>query len=80
MDRPHAEYAGDATSIGEAVSRFEADGHTGQLAAREGARVICFSCHEESAAAEVNLVALIRTEGASDPADMVAVAAVICPR
>ena len=72
--------ATDAATLGESVARFEAEGYAGQFAAREGAQVICFTCHEESPAAEVTLQGLIRTEGASDPADMTAVAALICPR
>jgi hypothetical protein len=70
----------DATPLSEAVAGFEAEGFTGQFAAREGATVVCYTCHETVPANEVELVALIRSEGASDPDDMVAVAAVICPR
>ncbi len=75
----HPEYAGDATPLGEAVARFEAEGFTGQFGAREGGQVICFSCHTESPAERVELVGLIRAEGASDPDDMVAIAALVCP-
>lgn len=71
--------ATDATTLGESVQRFEAEGFTGQFAAREGGLVICFSCRAESPAGDVELQGLIRTEGASDPADMTAVAALICP-
>jgi hypothetical protein len=70
----------DATPLGEALARFEAEGFTGQFAAREGATVTCYTCHETVPANEVELVGLIRSEGASDPDDMVAVAAVVCPR
>jgi hypothetical protein len=72
-------YASDATSLGEAMQRFEADGFTGQMAAREGARIICFGCHKESEATTVPLTGLLRVEGASDPDDMVALAALTCP-
>lgn len=72
--------ATDATTMGESLKRFEAEGYDGQFAAREGAQVICFTCREESPAGEVSLQGLIRTEGASDPADMTATAALICPR
>ncbi len=71
--------ATDATTLGESVANFEAEGYTGQFAAREGGMVLCFSCHSESPAHDVELQGLIRTEGASDPADMTAVAALICP-
>jgi hypothetical protein len=72
-------YASDATSLKEALARFEAQGFTGQMAAREGAKVICFSCRSESPAHDFALLGLIRIEGASDPDDMVAVAALTCP-
>jgi hypothetical protein len=66
--------------LGEAVATYEAQGFTGQFAAREGAMVICYTCHEVVPAREVELVGLLRIEGASDPDDMIAVAAVVCPR
>ena len=59
---------------------MEAAGYGGQTAARPGGRIVCFTCRQESDAAEVEVSALERTEGASDPADMLAVAAVTCPR
>ena len=70
--------ATDATPLGEALKRFEAEGFTGQLAAQEGGDVICYSCRATTHASEIELAALIRTEGASDPDDMTAVAAVTC--
>jgi len=73
------EYASDGTTLVEIVRRFDADGWTGQFAAVEGGKVRCFTCHQDSDADEVPLDALQRTEGASDPADMVAVAALTCP-
>jgi len=71
--------ATDATPMGEALKRFEDDGFTAQYAAQEGANVVCYACHTTSPARDVDLTALIRTEGASDPDDMTAVAAVTCP-
>jgi len=71
--------ATDATTLGESISTFEAEGYDGQFAAREGGLVMCFACRTESPAADVALDGLIRTEGASDPADMTAVAALTCP-
>lgn len=71
--------ATDATTLAEALRRFEAEGFTNQFAARDGAQVMCFSCRTESAASDVVLEGLIRTEGASDPDDMTAVAALVCP-
>ena len=74
------EYASDGTTLVEVVRRLEADGYTAQMAAAEGGLIRCFTCHQDSPAADVHLHALRRTEGASDPADMVAVAALVCPR
>ena len=69
---------GDST-LDEVVGQFEAAGHAGQMAARPDARLICFGCRAESAAADVEVVGLRRMEGPSDPADMLAVAALVCP-
>lgn len=69
----------DATTLGEANKKFERDGFGGQFAAVEGAEVICYTCHVRSPAGEVELDDLIRIEGVSDPDDMIAVAAILCP-
>lgn len=73
------EYASDGTTLVEVIRLLEAEGYTGQMAAVEGARIRCFTCREDSEAAGVKLDMLRRTEGASDPDDMVAVAALTCP-
>lgn len=72
--------AADATPVGEIVAELEDAGFTGQMAARPGGTIVCFTCHLESPAAAVGLAVLRRTEGASDPADMLAVAGLVCPR
>ena|SRR2546421_2219372 len=74
------EYASDGTTLVEVVGRFEQDGFTGQFAAQEGGQLLCYSCREPSAPGDVTIARLRRTEGASDPADMVAVVGVTCPR
>lgn len=61
------------------LEQFGRDGFEGQMAAREGGRIICFTCREESPADQFTVEALRRMEGASDPADMLAVTALICP-
>lgn len=71
--------ASDHTTMVDVVSTFEAEGYTGQMAAREGGLVMCYTCRQESPAQDAVLHALRRTEGASDPADMAAVAALDCP-
>ena len=66
-------------TLDELVSTFETEGYRGQVAARPAGFVMCMSCQMESHASELQLDALERMEGASDPADMLAVAAVVCP-
>jgi len=58
---------------------YEADGFTSQFGVRPDGRIVCFSCHFEAAAEDFELVSLARTEGASDPDDMLAIAALKCP-
>ena len=70
----------DAATVGEIMDTLEAAGFGAQMAARPGGMILCFTCHEESRAAEVEMLALGRTEGASDPADMLAVVGLACPR
>ncbi|MDQ3641869.1 MAG: hypothetical protein M3450_10540 [Actinomycetota bacterium] len=74
------EYASDGTTLVEVIRRLEQDGYVGQMAAVEGGMVRCFTCHQDSLASDVHIQLLRRTEGASDPDDMVVVAALICPR
>ncbi len=62
------------------IDGFESSGYRGQLASRQDGRLLCLSCRQESDAGEMGLEAMRRTEGASDPADMLAVAALRCPR
>jgi hypothetical protein len=71
-------YASDARSLSEILAMYEADGFTSQFGTRPGGRIVCFSCHFEAPATEFELVSLSRTEGASDPDDMLAIAALKC--
>jgi hypothetical protein len=72
--------ATDATPLGEVLATYEAAGFTTQLGATDDGQVMCYSCHQPSPPGDIVLDALTRTEGASDPDDMTAVAAVTCPR
>ena len=77
-----AEYASDGTTLVEVVRRFEAQGYTGQFVPVEGASaasVRCVPCGAEVSACDCEFGLLRRTEGASDPDDMVAVAGLTCP-
>jgi hypothetical protein len=73
-------YASDARSLSEVLAMYEGQGFTAQFGTRPGGRIVCFSCHFEAPAEEFQLVSLSRTEGASDPDDMLAVAALKCPQ
>ncbi len=76
---PDAQYARDPSSITAILDQFEDEGFSGQFAVREDGRIACLACGEEHPAASVEMHALRRTEGASDPADMLAVVALCCP-
>ncbi len=64
----------------DVISGYEKQGFTGQFGARPGKQIQCFTCREAFPAGEAAFEALSRLEGASDPADMAAVGAVVCPR
>ena len=72
-------HAPDGRSLAEILAMYEADGFTSQLGTRPGGRIVCFACRFEAPAEEFELVSLARTEGVSDPDDMLAVAALRCP-
>jgi len=81
VDGPDAEGpASDGGSLAEVIAAFEVEGFGGQFAARDGGRLLCYTCRREPAAETVQLYRLRRTEGASDPDDMAAVVALTCPR
>jgi hypothetical protein len=61
------------------IDDLEAAGFTGQFVPREGGRVHCVTCQHGFVAAVFPIDELRRLEGASDPDDMLAVAALSCP-
>lgn len=63
----------------DVVARYERQGFKGQFGARAGGLVFCSSCRQEADARHVSLLALHRLEGASDPSEQMAVAALQCP-
>jgi hypothetical protein len=69
----------DNTTLSEVLARYEQAGFTGQFAARPGGDVHCYACGRDHDPASVELVSLRRLEGASDPDDMLAIAALRCP-
>lgn len=69
----------DETTLTAVLSSYETAGFDAQLAATDDGQVHCYSCGVSADPAQVELHSLRRLEGASDPSDMLAVAAVICP-
>ena len=60
------------------LRQFEAEGFTGQFQVAEGAILRCLTCHENAPARMSDANRMVRLEGASDPADMLAVIPVEC--
>ena len=75
---PSAEATDEAT-LTAVLASYESAGFDAQLAATDEGQVHCYSCGANAAPQQVELHSLRRLEGASDPADMLAVAAVTCP-
>ncbi len=75
-----AETPAHGATLGEILATLEAAGFDAQMAARPGGMIMCLACRQETPAAEFQLQAMRRTEGASDPADMLAVMGLACPR
>src|SRR5687768_7958366 len=69
----------DETTLTAVLASYETAGFDAQLAATDEGQVHCYSCGENFEPSRVELHSLRRLEGASDPADMLAVAAVGCP-
>lgn len=76
---PLAGVARDATSILALVQAFEREGYTAQFAVREGGRVECLACRSLVDPGAAGVDHFRRMEGASDPDDMLALAALTCP-
>ena len=79
MAEPDEYLQGEAQTLRAVLARFESDGYVGQFAAREGGLVHCFTCGQDSAASGADPETIRRLEGASDPADMLAVMPITCP-
>jgi hypothetical protein len=72
--------AQDAQTLTTALHAFESKGYTGQFKVLEFANVQCLTCREAFEGSEASVESLRRLEGASDPADMLAVVAMTCPK
>ena len=70
---------GSEETLQKVLDRYNREGYVGQFGSRPLGQLRCFSCNEDMDPAGVRLHALHRLEGASDPSDEVAVAALECP-
>jgi hypothetical protein len=66
-------------TLRDAILYYESRGYKGQFGAREGGKVVCFTCQTRNDPKRVQLDSLRRVEGSSDPDDMAVVAALRCP-
>ena len=67
-------------TLTEILATLDAAGFSAQMAARPDGMIQCLTCREVSPAADFDMQAMRRTEGASDPDDMLAVVGIVCPR
>lgn len=76
---PDSYLQGEATTLIDVLHQFEASGFGAQFDERDGC-VRCLTCRQSTPPDQVAVRTLRRLEGASDPADALLVAAVVCPR
>ncbi len=77
--RPEEGAPSDNTTLLTELERFRSDGYDGDFLIRSGPVLVCRACDHRIDPTETDLDALRRLEGASDPADMVAILALECP-
>jgi len=70
----------DNTTLTSVIASYESAGFTGQFSATDEGLLHCFSCDATLEPSDAAFDSLRRMEGASDPADMLAVLALTCPR
>ena len=71
--------ARDPRGLVEILAAFEQEGFTCSMTPRAGGTIRCGECGQSPPAGDFALVSFRRTEGASDPGDMSAIAAITCP-
>ena len=69
----------DNTTLTEVLDLYSTGGFAGSFGVTDDGLVECHSCGTISSASFVKMHSLRRLEGASDPDDMLAVAAISCP-
>jgi hypothetical protein len=68
-----------ASTLQEVLNECEAAGFSSTFQALEGGQVRCLACRTATPGHALQPAGLSRLEGASDPADMLAVLALSCP-
>jgi hypothetical protein len=71
--------ARDPRGLVEILAAFEQDGFACSMTPLTGGTIRCGQCGSTPPAGDFAVASLRRTEGASDPGDMSAIAAVTCP-
>ena len=79
-DAPNSLDSSEGTTLTDVLAAYAESGFDGSFSAYEGTQLECHECGARFPATEVSMSSLRRLEGASDPADMVAVVALTCPR
>lgn len=69
---------GGSTMV-DMVRELEGRGYTGQFAVNQEAQLRCLTCQTNVDPESIKPDSFLRVEGASDPDDMAAVAAITCP-
>jgi len=69
----------DNTTLLAVLETFRRDGWDANMTVTDDGDVRCPTCRTESAPGTVTMGAMRRMEGASDPADMLAVVGLVCP-
>jgi hypothetical protein len=71
--------AADTGTLTQVLDAYASSGFDSSFTAVEGAKLECHTCAQVFAAADAPMASRRRLEGASDPADMLAVVALTCP-
>ncbi len=70
---------GDEPTLMEVLEGYAQGGFSSSFAVTDDCELECVECGTVSPASRVSMSSLRRLEGASDPADMIAVVAITCP-
>ncbi len=70
----------EVTTLTELLAAYATGGFPSWFSASPDVHMVCHECGDRFAAADAAMSSLRRLEGASDPADMLAVVALTCPR